>query len=69
MNLPGNFFDMVFAVCYTVKCHVSLWISKNRVKKNIFGPERDEVTGGCRRLHSEELHDLCCLSNVIWVIK
>ena len=26
---------------------------------------REEVTGGWRKLHNEELHDLCCSSNII----
>jgi hypothetical protein len=29
-----------------------------RVLRRIFGPKRDEVTGGWRKLHSEELHNL-----------
>jgi hypothetical protein len=28
------------------------------VLRRIFGPKRDEVTGGWRKLHNEELHDL-----------
>jgi hypothetical protein len=28
-----------------------------RVLRRIFGPKRDEVMGGCRKLHNEELHD------------
>jgi hypothetical protein len=30
----------------------------NRVLKRIFGPKRDEVTGGWRKLHEKELHGL-----------
>jgi hypothetical protein len=30
----------------------------NRVLRRIFGPMRDEVTGGWRKLHNEELHNL-----------
>jgi hypothetical protein len=30
----------------------------NRVLRRIFGPKRDEVTGGWRKLHNEELHNL-----------
>jgi hypothetical protein len=30
-------------------------------------PKRDEVTGGCRELHNEELHNLC--SSIIRMIK
>jgi hypothetical protein len=35
----------------------------------IFGPEREEVTGGQRRLHNEELQNLYCLQNIVRVIK
>jgi hypothetical protein len=28
------------------------------VLRRIFGPKRDEVTGGWRKLHNEELHNL-----------
>jgi uncharacterized membrane protein YhaH (DUF805 family) len=35
----------------------------------IFGPKREEVVGGWRRLHDEELHNLYALSNIIRVIK
>jgi hypothetical protein len=30
---------------------------ENRMLKSIFGPKRDEVTRGWRKLHNEELHD------------
>jgi hypothetical protein len=30
----------------------------NRVLRRIFGPEREEVAGGWRRLRNEELHNL-----------
>jgi hypothetical protein len=30
----------------------------------IFGPKREEVEGGCRRLHNEELHNLYALANI-----
>jgi hypothetical protein len=33
---------------------------ENRVLKRIFEPKRDEVTGGWRKLHNEELHNLYC---------
>jgi hypothetical protein len=33
-----------------------LRVFENRVVRGIFGPERDEVAGQCRKLHSEELH-------------
>jgi hypothetical protein len=31
---------------------------ENGVLRGIFGPRRDEVTGGWRKLHDEELRDL-----------
>jgi hypothetical protein len=31
--------------------------SENRVLRRIFGPKREEVAGGWRRLHNEELHN------------
>jgi hypothetical protein len=34
-----------------------LRVYKNRVLRRIFGPEREEVAGGWRRLHSGELHN------------
>jgi hypothetical protein len=44
-------------------------VFENRVLRRIFGPKGDEVTGGWRKLHSEELHDLYSLLSVIRVIK
>jgi hypothetical protein len=36
----------------------SLEIFENRVLRRIFVPKRDEVMGGWRKLHNEELHNL-----------
>jgi hypothetical protein len=33
-------------------------VFENRVLRRIFGPKRDEVTGGWRKMHNEELHNL-----------
>jgi hypothetical protein len=38
-----------------------LRVLENRVLRRIFGPKRDEVTGGWRGLYNEELHDLYSL--------
>jgi acyl-coenzyme A synthetase/AMP-(fatty) acid ligase len=35
----------------------------------IFGPKRDEVIGGWRKLNNEELHNLYCSPSVIRMIK
>jgi hypothetical protein len=39
-----------------------------RVLRRIFGPKRDEVTGGWRKLHNQELHNLYS-SNIMGMIK
>jgi hypothetical protein len=44
-------------------------VFKNRVLRKIFGPKRDEVTGGWRKLHNEELRDLYSSPSVIRKIK
>jgi len=38
---------------------------ENKVLSEMFGAKRDEVTGNCTKLHSEELHELCPSSNII----
>jgi hypothetical protein len=40
-------------------------VFENRVLRRIFGPRRDEVTGGWRKLHNEELHDLYYSPSII----
>jgi hypothetical protein len=40
-----------------------------RVLKRIFGPKRDEVMGGWRNLHNEDLRDLYSLPSIIRMIK
>jgi hypothetical protein len=32
-------------------------VLEHRVLRRIFGPKGDEVTGGWRKLHNEELHN------------
>jgi hypothetical protein len=39
------------------------------VLRRIFGPKRDEVTGGWRKLHNEELHGLYSSPSISRVIK
>jgi hypothetical protein len=43
--------------------------SENRILRRMFGPKREEVAGGWRRLHNEELHNFYASSNVIRVIR
>jgi hypothetical protein len=44
-------------------------VFENRVLRRIFGPKRDGVTGGWRKLHNEELHNLYTSSSIIRIIK
>jgi hypothetical protein len=44
-------------------------VLENRVLGRIFGLKRDEVAGGWRKLHNEELHILHSLPSIITIIK
>jgi hypothetical protein len=46
-----------------------LRVLENRVLRRIFGPKRDEVTGGWRKRHKEELHGLYSSPSIVRVIK
>jgi hypothetical protein len=41
----------------------------NTVLRRIFGPKSDKVTGGCRKLHNEELRNLYSSPIIIRMIK
>jgi hypothetical protein len=45
-----------------------LRVFENRVLR-IFGLKRDEVTGGWRKLHNEELHNLYSSPSIIRMVK
>jgi hypothetical protein len=44
-------------------------VFENRVLRRIFEPKRDGVTGGWRKLHNEELHNLYSSPSIIRIIK
>jgi hypothetical protein len=44
-------------------------VFENRVLRRISGLKRDKVTGGWRKLHNEELHDLYSSQNISTIIK
>jgi hypothetical protein len=52
-----------------VASKMELNILPNRVPRRIFGPKRDEVTGGWRKLRNEELRNLYSSPSIIRMIK
>jgi hypothetical protein len=44
-------------------------VFENKMLRRIFGSKREEVAGGCRRLHNGELHNVYSSSNIIRVTK
>jgi hypothetical protein len=46
-----------------------LRVLENRALRSIFGPKRDEVTGGWGKLHNEALRNLNFLPSIIRMIK
>jgi hypothetical protein len=44
-------------------------VFENRVLRRVFGPKRAGVTGGWRKLHNEELHNLYSSPSIIKIIK
>jgi hypothetical protein len=44
-------------------------VFEKRVVRRIFGPKREEVAGGWRSLHNEELHNLYASPNIIRVMR
>jgi hypothetical protein len=63
ITLPVILYD-----CETRAEH-KLRVFEDRVMRRIFGPKRDEVSGGWRKLHNEELHDLYSSGSIIGIIK
>jgi hypothetical protein len=51
-------FDKEEAWSLTLREEHRLRVFDNMMLRRIFGPKRDEVTGGWRKLHNEELHNL-----------
>jgi hypothetical protein len=46
-----------------------LRVFENRVLRTIFGPNRDEVAGGWRKLHNEERHSFYSSPRIIKMIE
>jgi hypothetical protein len=46
-----------------------LRVFENRVLRRIFGPMRDEVAGGRRKLHNKKLHNMYSSPSIIRMMK
>jgi hypothetical protein len=46
-----------------------LRVFENRVLRRIFGLKTDEMMGGWKNIHNQELHNLYFLPNIIRMIK
>jgi hypothetical protein len=53
----------------TVREEHKLKVFENRMLRRIFGPKKDGVKGGWRKLHNEELHNLYSSPSVIRIMK
>jgi hypothetical protein len=53
----------------TLREEHSLRVIQNKMLRRLFGTRRDEVTGGWRKLHNEELHDLHTSPSIIRIMK
>jgi hypothetical protein len=53
----------------TLREEHGLRVFENRVLRRIFGPKMGEVIGEWRKLHSEELHNLCSSPDIIMQVK
>jgi hypothetical protein len=65
--LKENLFFFFWSL--TVREEHKLRLFENRMLRRIFGPKTDGVTGGWRKLHNEELHNLYYLPSIIRIIK
>jgi hypothetical protein len=54
---------------FTLRQEYRLRVFENRVLRKIFGPKRDEMMRGWRKLHNEELCDLYSLPSINRIIK
>jgi hypothetical protein len=59
----------MFTWFLTLREEHRLRVFENRVLRKIFRPKRDEVMGGWRKLHNEELHNLNSSPTIIRMIK
>jgi hypothetical protein len=77
ISCPKPLQHSVFSTHHKASCfkfspqflEVCLRVFENRVLTRIFGPKKDKVTGGWRKLHNEELHNFYSSPSIIRIIK
>jgi hypothetical protein len=66
------FYPVIMYECetlsFTLREEHRLKVFKERVLRRIFGPIRDQMVEVWRKLHNEELHNLCSPSGIIRAI-
>jgi hypothetical protein len=56
-----------YEICsLTLREEHTLRVTENRVLRRVFGTKREEMAGGWRRLHNEELHNFYTSPNIIF---
>jgi len=70
MKVSCHEFYMLFCLHmnYT-KRRAYLRVFENRGLRTVFGSKREEVAGGCKRLHNEGLHNLYTSTSIMKIIK
>jgi hypothetical protein len=53
----------------TLREEHKLRVFESRLLRRLFGPKRDGMTGGWRKVHNEELHDVYSSPSIIKIIK
>jgi hypothetical protein len=68
----GRFFFVLYGCetwSLTLREEHRLRVFENKVLRMICGTKRDKVIGGWRKLHNEELRDLCSSPSIIRIMK
>jgi hypothetical protein len=69
MTMLKDYISKYPTLSLTLREEHRLMVFENRMLRRIFGPKRDEVTGGWRKLRNEELHGLHSSPSIVRVIK
>jgi hypothetical protein len=65
----GTIYSSVVKLGLSLEGRTQLRVFEKRVLRRIYGSKRDKVTGGWRKLHNDELHNLHSSPNVIRMVK